>query len=46
MFKNLLTKKTRRKISFLMLSLRREEAKRRERDEEERNKLRSWILII
>lgn len=45
MFKNLLTKKTRMKISSLTLSLRREEARRRERDKEERN-FRSWILII
>jgi hypothetical protein len=45
MFKNLLTKKTRMKISSLSLFLRREEARRREKDKEEGN-LRRWILII
>jgi len=45
MFKNLLTKKTRMKISSLMPFLRKEEARRRERDKEESN-LRRWKLII
>jgi len=45
MFKNLLTKKTGMKISSLTLFLRREEARRRERETGETS-FRSWILII